>query len=145
MALVSSTVISSCWCKSYSNKATSPLGWGLSTISLRSSLAITKHIYSETCLNRTLSKPKTYLSQTHFTDPSTKCLCNLNLSKLNKFVSPKGVRFRQVLLYLKWQLIFSLFCRFPLSLARPCISLMLNCIDICMTGYFITKSERFYY
>ena len=45
---------------------------------------------SETCLNRTLSKPKTFLIQTEFTVPSIKCLCNLNLcktkqlSKLNK-------------------------------------------------------------
>ena len=38
---------------------------------------------SETCLNQTLSKPKTCLSQTDFTVPSTKSLCNLNLCKPN--------------------------------------------------------------
>jgi len=39
--------------------------------------------YSETCLNQTLSKPKTCLSQTYFTVPSSKCLCYLNLCKPN--------------------------------------------------------------
>ena len=39
--------------------------------------------YSDTCLNRTLVKPKTCLNQTDFTITSTKCLCNLNLCKPN--------------------------------------------------------------
>jgi hypothetical protein len=53
-------------------------------------------IYSETCLNRTLVKPKTWLNQTDFTVPSTKCLCNLNLCKPNTCLNwtnlsvPKG-------------------------------------------------------
>ena len=61
--------------------------------------------YSETCLNQTLSKPKTCLSQTDLTVSSTECLCNLNLCKPNTclnwkiFFSPKGVQFRQVLPY----------------------------------------------
>ena len=56
----------------------------------------------KTCLSQTLSKQKACLTQTDFTVSSTKCLCNLNLylSKMNKFFSPKGVRFRQVLLYM---------------------------------------------
>jgi hypothetical protein len=37
------------------------------------------YINSETCLNRTLSKPKTCINQTDFTVPSTKFLCNLDL------------------------------------------------------------------
>ena len=41
------------------------------------------NMYSETCLNRTLSKPKTCLNQTDFTVPSTKCLYNFNLCKPN--------------------------------------------------------------
>ena len=45
------------------------------------------------------TKPKTCLNQTDFTVPSTKCLYNSNLCKLNKFFSPKLVRFRQVVLY----------------------------------------------
>ena len=54
------------------------------------------NIYSETCVNRTLSKPKTCLNQTDFTVPSTKCLCNLNLCKPNTCLNwtnssvPKG-------------------------------------------------------
>ena len=40
-------------------------------------------LYSEICLNRTLSKPKTCLNQTDCTIPSTKSLCNLNLCKPN--------------------------------------------------------------
>ena len=62
-----------------------------------------------------LSKPKTCLTQTVFTIPSTYCLCNLNLCKPNtclnfrsKFFSHKGVRLRQVLLYLKLPLISEL-------------------------------------
>ena len=53
-------------------------------------------VYSETCLNRTLSKPKTCIIQTDFTVPSFKCLCNLNLSKPSTFLNwkkysvPKG-------------------------------------------------------
>ena len=39
------------------------------------------YIYSETCLNWILSKPKTCLNQTDFIVPSIKCLCNLNLCK----------------------------------------------------------------
>ena len=52
--------------------------------------------YSETCLNRTPSKPKTCLNQTDFTVPSTKYLCNLNLCKPNTCLNrtnssvPKG-------------------------------------------------------
>ena len=52
--------------------------------------------WSETCLNRTLSKLKTCLIQTDFTDLSTKCLCNLNLCKPNSCLNrtnssfPKG-------------------------------------------------------
>ena len=38
--------------------------------------------YNETCLSRTLSKPKTCL-QTNFTVSFTKCLCNFNLCKPN--------------------------------------------------------------
>ena len=60
---------------------------------------IVRWIYSESCLSRTLIKQKTCLNQTHFTVPSNKCLCNLNLPKLNKFFSPKGIWIRQVLLY----------------------------------------------
>ena len=41
------------------------------------------YMYIICWLNRTLSKPKTCLNQTHFTVPSTKCLCNFNLSKPN--------------------------------------------------------------
>ena len=41
------------------------------------------YIYSDTCLKRTLSKPKSCLNQTDFTVPYTKCLCNLNLCKPN--------------------------------------------------------------
>ena len=41
------------------------------------------YMYIICWLNRTLSKPKTCLNQTHFTVPSTKCLCNLNLPKSN--------------------------------------------------------------
>ena len=67
----------------------------LNTITLKT----LRYIYSETCLNWTLSKLKTCLIQTDFTIPYTKYLCNLNLCKPNKFFSPKGVRFRQVLLY----------------------------------------------
>ena len=40
-------------------------------------------IFSETCLNRTLNKPKTCLNQTDLTVQSTQCLCNLNLCKPN--------------------------------------------------------------
>ena len=58
------------------------------------------HIYSETCLNRALSKLKTCLNQTDFTVPSAKCLYNFTLCKLNQLFSPKGVQFRQVLLYM---------------------------------------------
>ena len=53
-------------------------------------------IYSETCLKRTLSKPKACLNQTDFTVPSTKCLYNLNLCKPNTCLNwtnssiPKG-------------------------------------------------------
>ena len=52
--------------------------------------------YSETCLNQTLSKPKTCLSQTDLTVPSTECLCNLNLCNPNTCLNwtnssvPKG-------------------------------------------------------
>jgi hypothetical protein len=62
------------------------------------------YIYIETCLNGTLSNPKTYLRQINFTIPYTKCQCNLNLCKpipcfnWTIFFSSKGVRFRQVLL-----------------------------------------------
>ena len=57
---------------------------------------IAPFIYSETCLNQTLNKPKTCLNQTDFTVPSTKCLCNLDLCKPNTCVNwtsysvPKG-------------------------------------------------------
>ena len=37
----------------------------------------------KTCLNRNLSKSKTFLNQTDITVPYTKCLCNLNLCKPN--------------------------------------------------------------
>ena len=57
--------------------------------------------YSETYLNRILSNPNTYLNQTDFTFPSTKCLCNVkNMSKVNSSVS-KGVRFRLVITVLQ--------------------------------------------
>jgi len=52
--------------------------------------------YSETCLNRTLSKLKTCLNKTDLTVPSTKCLCNMNLCKPNtrlnwiNYLVPKG-------------------------------------------------------
>jgi hypothetical protein len=64
-----------------------------------------KSNYSETCVNRTLSKPKTCLSQTDFIVPSTKSLCNLNLCKPKPCLnwtnsSVQGVRIRQVLLYI---------------------------------------------
>ena len=55
-----------------------------------------KHKYSETCLNRTLSKLKTCLNQTVFRVPSTKYLFNLNLCKPNTCLNrtnssfPKG-------------------------------------------------------
>jgi hypothetical protein len=48
------------------------------------------------CLNCTLSKPKTCLNHTDFTVPSTKCLYNLNLCKPNTCLNwtnssiPKG-------------------------------------------------------
>jgi hypothetical protein len=50
--------------------------------------------YSETCPNRTLSKPNTFLNQTDFTVP--KCLCNVNLCNPNTCLNwtnssvPKG-------------------------------------------------------
>ena len=53
-----------------------PMKWNFTMLS---KLKVFK--YSETCLNPTLSKPKTCLNQADFTVPSTKCLCNLNLCK----------------------------------------------------------------
>ena len=66
----------------------------------------TDYIYSETCLNRTLIKPKTCLNQTYFTVSSTKCLCNLNLCKPNTCLNwtnssvPKGFGLDRFLLYI---------------------------------------------
>ena len=51
---------------------------------------------SKTCLNWTLTKPKTCLIQTDFIVPSIKCLCYLNLGKPNTCLNwtnysvPKG-------------------------------------------------------
>ena len=73
--------------------------WFSPSTPVSSTIKMTTTIYSETCLNQTLSKLKTCLNQTDFTVLSNKYLCTLNLSKLNKFFSSKGVRFRQVLLY----------------------------------------------
>jgi len=62
--------------------------------------------YSKTCLNWTLSKLKTCLSQTDFTVPSTKCLCNLNMRKPNNCLNwtnssvPKGYGLDRFLLYM---------------------------------------------
>ena len=56
----------------------------------------TLYKYIESCLIRTLSKPKTCLNQEDCTVPSTKCLCNLNLCKPNTclnwttYAVPKG-------------------------------------------------------
>ena len=71
---------------------------------------ILKSVYSETCLNQTLSKPKTCLIQTDFTVSSTKYLCHLNLCKSNTCLNrtnssvPKGFsldRFYCIILNLK--------------------------------------------
>ena len=57
-------------------------------------------IYSETCLIRTLSKPKTRLNQTDFTVISTKSLCNLNLCKLNICLNLTNSAVSKALLYI---------------------------------------------
>ena len=81
---------------------------------------------SETCLNQTLSKPKTCLSQTDFTVPSTKSLCNLNLCKPNYCLNwtnssvPKGFGLDRFYCISQWTRTISLLFSLWLIITKCC-------------------------